>query len=808
MKNQRSIAGLGSRLLLLDGAMGTTLQRQGLAPGMLPEVWNLDRSQQVVAVHQEYLEAGAQIIETNTFGANRLKLGQFGLAQQVNQINAQGVRLARTAISQAGRSGTAWVAGVIGPLGELLEPFGPLTLAEARACFQEQAQALVAAGADLLLIQTMSDLAEARQGVLAARDLGVPVFCSLTFEASGRTLTGVEPEAAVIALAAAGAAVVGINCSLGPQEMAPLVARMVQLGLIPVLAEPNAGLPSLQNGQTIFPQGPAEFAAGIQGLIKAGAAVVGGCCGTTAEHIALLAQFAGQEVPRQQRSQGRLYLASRTGYTVIGAGEPIRLIGERLNPTGRKNLAAAIVSGDFREVAAEARKQVEVGAELLDVNVGVPGVDEVAALSKAVTVVSEVSGVPLVLDSTNPQALEAGAQAYQGKALLNSVSAQRASLEAILPVAKAYGAAVLGLTLTEKGIPERAEDRLAAAQVILETALEYGLDPNDIIIDCLTLTVGAQPEAARQTLKAMDLVKKELGLATVLGVSNISHGLPNRRTLNNVFLAMAAAHGLDAAILNPFALETKETLTCANLLTGRDGGAQQYLLTFGSVSPKTTIVPGSPGVQSDKAQQLRQIIITGAREECVPVLQELLSAGWSPLTVIDQILTPALEEVGRKYEEKVYFLPNLLLAAEAAQKAFTFLRSHMPSIQETFIGKALLATVEGDIHDIGKNILRALLQNHGFETIDLGKDVPVEMVVKSAQEEQPDIVLLSALMTTTLPAMERTVVSLKKIQPRLPVMVGGAVVTRSYAEQIGATGYAKDAVGGVQLAKELVARSK
>ncbi|MBO8125610.1 MAG: homocysteine S-methyltransferase family protein [Firmicutes bacterium] len=803
MINQSLESFLGKRVIVLDGAMGTSLQSLGLPPGVLPETWNLEQPEKVVSVHRSYLEAGAQVIETNTFGANRKKLGQFGLADQVAAFNRRGVELARQAIADSGKR--AWVAGVIGPLGELLEPYGPLSISEAYAAFSEQAQALVEAGADLILVQTMSDLAEARQAVLAAKRLGVPVFASVTFEESGKTLTGATPEAAVISLAAAGAKVVGANCSLGPREMRPVISKMAVLGLVPVLAEPNAGLPRLEGTQTVFPEGAAEFAQGMAELVRAGAAVIGGCCGTTSEHISRIAFLGGQRPNLSPRPKGRLFLASRTSHTVIGSGQPVRLIGERINPTGRKKLAADIASGSFKAVASEAREQTRAGAELLDVNVGVAGINQVQSMEQAVKVVARASQLPLVLDSATPEVLAAGAAVYQGKALLNSVSAKKASLDQVLPIAKEHGAAVLGLTLTEEGIPKTALGRLKAAETIVEAAIRHSLDPGDIIIDCLTLTVGAEPEGARETLEAIRLVKEELGVPTVLGVSNISHGLPRRELINRAFLAMAIASGLDAGILNPFELSIIETIHAGNLLTGRDQGARFYLFQYGDTEAGSEGRDQTGRDRAPSSETLYQAIVSGDRDKVEPALRELVAkADLHPLTIIQEILTPALEEVGRRYEDGRYFLPNLLLSAEAAQLAFSILREELASSNQTYLGKALLATVEGDIHDIGKNIVKVILENHGFQTVDLGKDVPVQTVVQRAQEDKADIVLLSALMTTTLPAMEETVKQLKKVLPQVPVMVGGAVVTRSYAEKIGAAGYAKDAVGAVQEAKKLI----
>ncbi len=783
--------------------MGTTLQALGLSVKECPEAWNVSRPDLVQSVHQSYLQAGAQIIETNTFGANQFKLAQFGLAEEVETFNWHGVKLARQAIVQAGRDGTAGVAGVIGPLGELLEPYGSLPLQTAYTAFLRQARSLVEAGADLIYIQTMSDLAEARQAILAAKELGVLVWCSMNFEASGRTLTGATPEAAVISLSAAGASVVGANCSLGPQELVPIIERMAALGLSPILAEPNAGLPRLEGGRTVFPANPEEFVAGLERLQSSGAAIVGGCCGTTPDHLRFAAHLGGTPVVSSPRPQGVLYLASRTEHVAIGANQPVRIIGERLNPTGRKQLAADIASGAMIEVSREARQQAEIGAELLDLNVGVAGIDQVAAIRQAVPAVERVTGLPLVLDSATPEVLRAGVSIYQGKALLNSVTAKKESLAQLLPIAKKYGAAVIGLTITEQGIPQSARERLAAAELIVRTAQSYGLDPSEIMIDCLTMTVGVDQQSARETLKAIQLIKQELGVCCVLGISNISHGLPNRIPLNDAFLAMAISSGLDAAIINPLIDSTRDTIVAANLLAGRDQGATRYLSVFGGKEAQNK-APQRETRSNNDHQLLAKQVVSGDREGVAPVVERLLSAGMDPLKLVTEILTPALEVVGAKYEQGEYFLPNLLLSAEAAQKAFAIIKDRFPLDDRVVAGRALIATVEGDIHDIGKNIVKVILENHGFSMLDLGKDVPVEEIVRVAVAEQVDLVLLSALMTTTLPAMAKTVQRLREAAPQLPVLVGGAVVTADYAKEIGAAGYGKDAVAGVQEAKRLL----
>lgn len=834
---------LGRQVLLFDGAMGTELQRRGLPPGACPELWNLEAPHLVREVHQAYREAGARILETNTFGANRVRLREYGLAERAEEINLRGVALAREVAGEE-----VLVAGSIGPTGRFLRPFGPLSFDEAYEIFAEQARALARGGADLLLLETFSDLGEVRAALLAAREAAeLPVLVQLTFDESGRTVTGVTPEAAVAVLEALGAAAVGANCSTGPEAMVQVVRAMALSTTLPVSAQPNAGLPRIEGGRTVYPLAPEEMAEWGLRLVEAGAALVGGCCGTAPPHISALSRrLEGQPVVRRaeagavgeeaERGDGPgaprfsgpivppVRLASRGKLVLLGSGQMPVAVGERLNPTARRRLAEELRSGRMSLVREEAWRQVEAGAQVLDVNAGLPGIDEAATLAEMVEAIQAAVDVPLSLDTADPRALEAGLRSFPGRALINSVTGEAQRLEEVLPLARRYGAAVLCLTLDERGIPPRAEERLQVAERILQAALAAGLRPEDLVIDCLVLAVGAQQAEAAETIRAVRLVKERLGLATLLGISNVSHGLPNRPLLNATFLAMTLGAGLDAAILNPYDPGVRAVLQAGAVLAGRDQHARRYLAAQAGAEGAPFVpggaapgagdagVRGTPSEGGDKggaqiAEDLRPLwlaILEGDRTAAEGAVEVALAAGREPLAIIDEAVVPALDEVGRRYEQGIYFLPQLMLAAESAQLAFARLRRELQGEKGSARGTVVLATVKGDIHDIGKNIVGVMLSNHGFQVVDLGKDVPLERILAAAASERADIVGLSALMTTTMAEMRRVVEEIRRRGLEVRVMVGGAVVTPQFAQEIGADAYGKDAVAAVQQALRLV----
>lgn len=792
------------RVLVLDGAMGTLLQERGLPPGGCPELMNRTAADVVAAIHREYTEAGADIIVTNTFGGNRVKLAHYGLQDEVVELNRRAVELARQA---AGSNG--FVAGSIGPTGRFLEPVGDAGFAEMLEVFAEQVRALADAGADLITFETFLDIRELRAGVIACHDVcTLPVVAQMTFDDGGRSVLGTPPEAAAVTLDALGVDVIGSNCGLGIDGIYAVLERMRSVCVRPLIAQANAGLPQLIDGCTVFPGTPEGMTAFHERLIALGARIIGGCCGTTPQHIrtirtALEGYPQGWQSPRR-----RTFLSSRSTVVPLGGDAPCVLIGERINPTGKKAYSEELRAGKTAYIRREAQEQLAAGAHLLDINCGAPGVDEPAALERAVYAVSGAVMAPLVLDSSDPLALERGLQAADGKVLINSVSGEAKSLARILPLARRYGAAVIGLALDEAGIPAEAAGRLAIAAKIRAAAVQAGLPEADVLIDCLTMTVSAEPQGARETLQALRLVRDELGLGTVLGVSNVSFGLPARPVLSSVFFAMALENGLKAAIINPKDGRMMDAYRAGVLLLGQDPHAEEFIAAY-SQSPGDELKLPSP--QRDAAplgirERLATAVISGDREGVSALVEEALAAGIPAMAISTEGLLPGLEEVGRRFGAGRIFLPQVLQSADTMQAAFARLKVAMAGNPGPSLGRILMATVEGDIHDIGKNIVCTLLENHGFEVIDLGKNVPAERILEAARSHQVDAVGLSALMTTTIQQMELVIARLRAAGIRVFTMVGGAVVTPEYAEQIGADLYARDALEAVAKVKQLLGR--
>jgi len=793
---------INERVLVLDGAMGTMLQERGLRPGQSPEEMNLTMPDVVAGVHREYLEAGADIIVTNTFGGTRPKLEHYGLEEKVREINARAVEIAKEVCSDR-----AYVAASMGPTGLFVEPVGEVTFDAMAGFFREQAAALIEAGADLITLETFLDIKEIRAAVIAIREFSptIPIIAQLTFDNEGRTVLGSSPEAAAVTLAAAGADIVGSNCGLGPDGICAVMGAMRGVTRLPLISQANAGLPKLVDGKTVFPGTPDDMTAFHDRMLELNVRVIGGCCGTTPAHIrAIKEALAGRDQTWRDCGPpaGVTYLSSRTGVVSIGGGRPTAIIGERINPTGKKVFAQELREGKISTIRREAMEQVAAGAHLLDVNVGTPGIDEPAAMERAVFCVTGSVGVPIVLDSSDPAALERGLKAADGKVLVNSVNGEKKSIDRVLPLVKKYGAAVIGLALDETGIPETAEGRLAVAERIVAAAEALGIPCNDVVIDCLTLTVSAEQKRAMETLRAVRLVKEELGCGTVLGVSNISFGLPRRPLISSAFFAMALAAGLDAAIVNPKEEEMMAAWRSAMVLLNRDPSATAYIAAFaGTAAAVPEPIAGEP---LDIRERLKRAIITGDRENIVALVEEALGQGLEPLQVSGEGLLPGLEEVGRRFEKNLVFLPQVMQSAETMQAAFGRLKEAMKGAPAASRGKILMATVEGDIHDIGKNIVCTLLENHGFEVIDLGKNVAADRIVAQARELGVDAVGLSALMTTTMTEMENVIARLKAAGIRTFTMVGGAVVTQEYADQIGADLYARDAMEAVARIKAMM----
>jgi len=783
---------LKERPLFFDGAMGTLLQERGLQPGELPEILNLTRPEVVKSVYSDYCAAMCDIITANTFGANKIKLKKTGYTPE--EVVSAALSLARRAIDDSARTAKPLIALDIGPTGKLLAPFGTLSFDESYDAFAQQVKAGVNHGADLIIIETMTDIYEMKAAVLAAKEnSGLPVFASFSFDENEKLLTGGTIACAVALLEGLGVDALGINCGFGPETVKAFVGEMSALSSTPILVMPNAGMPHVQEGKTVFDIGPQEFARQMKEILAQGAQILGGCCGTGPEHIRQTIECC-QQAPAPVVKKDFTIVSSYSASIVIG-GKPV-VIGENINPTGRKQLKQALLAGDVDCLVDLAIAQRDAGASILDVNVGVPGIDEAQTLLAAVTEIQTSVSTPLQLDSASPAALEKSLRYYNGKAAVNSVNGKRDSLDALLPLVKKYGGVVVGLTLDENGIPKTPEGRLEIAERIVQAAADYGIEKKDILIDALTLTVGASPEAARITLDSMALIKKKLGVKTVLGISNISYGLPHRDVVNATFLAQALARGLDACIINPESAAMMNTYYSNNTLNGFDSPAFEYGEYIDSVTKRESHVNGA-----NTDMPLYGAITGGLSQRAYELTVEALKTA-SPQQVVADVLVPALDSVGKGFENKTLFLPQLMKSAQAAQNAFNAIKEKLESEGKAHVSKGtvILATVKGDIHDIGKNIVKIMLENYGFAVIDLGKNVSRETVLETVRNTGVHLVGLSALMTTTLPEMESTIALLHEYDPSIKVMAGGAVLTTEYAQSIGADYYAADAMAAVQTA--------
>lgn len=788
------------RFVFLDGGMGTQLQKRGLKPGQKPELAALEMPETLKAIHAEYAAAGADLLLANTFGANARKLA--GTGYSVAQVVQASLACAQEAATTTG----ALVGLDIGPLGELLAPAGTLPFEEAYDAFAEIVQAGVQAGADFVFLETMTDLYELKAAILAAKENSqLPVFVSMSFESRGRTFTGCTVESYGVTAAGLGADAIGINCSLGPAEILPFAQRLcrtVPAG-IPVFVKPNAGLPNPDGSYNLDAD---EFAREMQAYAAIGVSMVGGCCGTTPAYIAKLKEVFSPLVPAQKIPLRRSCLCTPVRFVEV---DGITVVGERINPTGKKRLQQALREGDSAYPCAQAVAQAEAGAEVLDVNAGLPGIDEAATLERLVRDLQAVTDLPLQLDSSNPEALSRALRIYNGKPIVNSVNGEQKTLDEILPLCKKYGAAVVGLTLDEQGIPTSAEGRFAIAQKIVKAATGIGIPKEDIYIDCLTLTASAQQEGAAQTLEALSRCKRELGVRTVLGVSNISFGLPCRGYLNTTFLTMAMAAGLDLAIMNPNTPEMMAAVRAYRVLTSQDKQSADYVAAYADVQIQTQQVsknatPVQNNITGD--DPLFDAVRRGLKAEAKAAAEAALATK-EPLDVVNASLIPALDVVGDGFEKGTIFLPQLLQAATAAQAAFDAVKAKIAAQgqpQSAAKGKIVVATVKGDVHDIGKNIVHVILENYGYDVLDLGRDVPPERVVEAVRTTGAKLVGLSALMTTTVPNMKATIDALHAAKLDCQVWVGGAVLTPGYAKEIGADFYCKDAKASADLAKQIL----
>ncbi|MBR7070580.1 MAG: homocysteine S-methyltransferase family protein [Clostridia bacterium] len=793
---------LKSGRLYFDGGYGTCFQARGLSSGELPELWNLTRPQEVVALHQEYLGAGCHILTANTFGANRLKFPGNG-AFSLKEIITAAIQNAQTAIAQSGRR-DCFVALDIGPCGRLLSPMGDLPFEEAVSLFGEVVRYGIDAGADLVLIETMNDSYETKAAVLAAKEnSAVPIFVTNAYEESGKLMTGASPEAMVALLEGLQVDALGVNCSFGPEGLLPIVERYLRVSSTPVIVNPNAGLPTVVNGKTTFSADPDSFAASVQKIATMGAAILGGCCGTTPAHIRKVCEQTADIPYRYPTPKNRTVVSSYT-HAVCFEQKPL-LIGERINPTGKPTLKAALRENNISYVLEEGLAQTEAGAHLLDVNVGLPEIDEPTLLPQCVKALQTVTDLPLQIDSSDPKAMENALRIYNGKPLINSVNGKDEVLDAILPLAAKYGGAVIVLTLDKTGIPDTVDGRMAIVDKVLARGAAYGLQPKDFIIDPLALTVSADTAAPSITLECLRQLTAR-GLKTSLGVSNISFGLPERALLNTAFFTMAMENGLSAAIMNPKSRQMLGAYKAFCALSGLDAQCEDYI-AFATPTATTQSAPEAK-VELPPMEQLKRCVTKGLTEQAAVVAEQLLQSE-EPFSVINAGIIPALDEIGTAFEQKKAFLPQLLLSAEAAKSAFSVISQKLSAsgIVREKKYKIVLATVQGDIHDIGKNIVRALLENYDYDVIDLGKDVPPETVVEAVRQSGAPLVGLSALMTTTVPAMEKTVALLHENGIPCRVVVGGAVLNREYAESIGADFYAKDAMETVRYAETLLKES-
>lgn len=775
---------------ILDGGMGTMLQAAGLPVGQLPEVWNLTNPEQVARIQRKYVEAGAQVIYANTFGANRHKVAASGYTPK--ELIAGGIQAARAAAGDR----KVKVALDVGPIGQLLEPLGTMSFDEAYDIYKEMVVAGEEAGADLVIFETMSDLYEVKAAVLAAREnTRLPVWVTMTFEATGRTFVGVTVPAMALTLTGLGVDALGFNCSLGPKELLPMVEELRQWTDLPMILKPNAGLPDPATGAyTITPE---EFAEEMAPAAELGVQIMGGCCGTTPDFIRTLSgKLADRAVPARPK-------ASRHGVcspTCVAELNGVRVIGERINPTGKKRFQQALREWDMSYILEKGMEQQDAGAEILDVNVGLPGIDEAKMMTQVVKNLQSVVELPLQIDSSAPEAIEAGLRAYNGKPIVNSVNGNQEVLEQILPLCKKYGAAVVGLAMDHNGIPQTWEARVEIAKRIMDTALAYGIPKEDIYIDCLTLTVSAQQEQAVETLKAVRYVSEELGLHNVLGVSNISFGLPAREHITVSFLTQAMYAGLDLPIVNPNQKAIMDAVTAFRVLSGQDRDSEAYIARFAG---ETSAAPAQP--QTTGQMTIETAIAKGLKQETAALTEKALEI-MSELDVVNTKLIPALDLVGDRYERQEIFLPQLINSANAACEGFEVIKKRIAEKGAGSVskGKIVIATVHGDIHDIGKNIVKVVLENYGYTVIDLGRDVPVETVVEAVIREDVKLVGLSALMTTTVVSMAETIKAIRESGHDCKIWVGGAVLTPEYAEEIGADYYAKDAKQSVDIARKVL----
>ncbi len=804
-------------MYIFDGAMGTMLQAAGLEEGYCPELFNVEKPNVVKDIHGNYLQHGADIITTNTFGACSLKLEDYGLQDRVAEINTAAVKVAKEAIAMY--KPEARVAGSMGPTGRFLQPLGNMSFDSIYESYREQADALIEAGVDFIIIETIIDVQEMRAALLASLDARkaagktknqVQIICQFSFSEDGRTITGTPPEVATTIVEAIGADIIGINCSLGPEQIEPLIKKIASVTNLPISCQPNAGMPQLINKQTVFPLSAENMGPLMIPIADAGASYLGGCCGTTPAHIQSIANAIKNHTPKKRpHVEAKTIITSRTKLLELGHGVKPLIIGERINPTGRKILAQELRDGSFIRVKRDALDQVEAGADILDVNMGVAGMDQSPLMEKAIFDLSMLVETPLSIDTLDPAAMEIALKNYPGRALINSVNGEEESITHVMPLAKRYGAALLCLPICSGDLPEKAEDRVALADSIVNRAYSYGLKSQDLLLDPLVLTLASGEDSARQTLRTLQLYKEKFGFPTVMGLSNISFGMPQRPYLNGQFLTMALASGLTTPIMNPLNYAAKKAFVSSTTLLGWDPGSAQFIKEYGYEDETTApgnAAPKGPAKASfdsnDPLANIRTCVEQGEKEAIVDLVKKALADGIDPLDITKKGLSEAMNVVGEKFGSGKLFLPQVMLAAETMQAAFNTIKEIIPASDSLDKGTVVVATVKGDIHDLGKNIVAALLENNGYKIIDLGKDVEPEVIVQAIKDNKASMVGICSLMTTTMPQIDNTIAAIREAGLDTKVMVGGAVVSQDYADQAGADLYAKDGIAAVNKANE------
>ena len=804
-------------MYIFDGAMGTMLQAAGLEEGYCPELFNVERPEVVKNIHAQYLQHGSDVITTNTFGACSLKLEDYDLQDRVREINIAAVKVAKEAIAEVKPS--ARVAGSMGPTGRFLQPLGNMSFDDIYDTYKEQADSLIEGGVDFIIIETIIDVQEMRAALLASLDArneaektkeDVQIICQFSFSEDGRTITGTPPAVAATIVEAIGADIIGINCSLGPEQITPLIEEIASVTNLPISCQPNAGMPQLINKQTVFPLTAEEMGPLMLAIVDAGASYVGGCCGTTPAHIQSISNAVKAHAPKERAYiEPKTIITSRTKLLELGHNVKPLIIGERINPTGRKVLAQELRDGSFIRVKRDALDQVEAGADILDVNMGVAGMDQTPLMEKAIFELSMLVETPLSIDTLDPAAMEVALKNYPGRALINSVNGEEESITHVMPLAKRYGAALLCLPLSSGDLPEKAEDRVALAESIVNRAYNYGLQPHDLLLDPLVLTLASGEDSARQTLKTLRLYKEKFGFPTVMGLSNISFGMPQRPYLNGQFLTMALASGLTTPIMNPLNYAAKKAFVSSSTLLGWDPGSAEFIKEYGYEDETTApgnAAPKGPDKASfdsnDPLANIRACVEQGEKEAIVELVKKALADGMDPLDITKKGLSEAMNVVGDKFGSGKLFLPQVMLAAETMQAAFNTIKEIIPASESLDKGTVIVATVKGDIHDLGKNIVAALLENNGYKIVDLGKDVDPEVIVQAIKDNKAALVGICSLMTTTMPQIDNTIAAIRAAGLKTKVMVGGAVVSQDYADQAGADIYAKDGIAAVNHAND------